>query len=188
MGNNKDNENNPFGVDKDFVKKYFEVESRQLYFSWGGNTGTLRGRIAPEKIEHLDENQIFVFGSNIKGEHAGGTSSIAMKRFGAKWGEAHGLQGQSYAICTSEGLIDIARNISHFLKFASLHPELEFFVTPIGCGHAGYNPMQIAPLFSKAIILPNVFLPYIFWEYFWLVAGTGPDYFHPNENWKVWGK
>ena len=43
----------------------------ELYWMTGGNTGTLPNRITPSKINILGENEIFVFGSNIKGMHMG---------------------------------------------------------------------------------------------------------------------
>ena len=160
----------------------------QLYFSTGGRTGTLSGRTTPERIDRLGRNEIFVFGSNAMGHHMGGAAASAMKKFGAVWGQGDGLQGQSYAISTMEGLVETARNVNRFIRFAAEHQDLKFFVTPIGCGIAGYNPLQIAPLFEKAIALPNVYLPKLFWEYFWQTYETGPDYFEPNKDWKKWDK
>ena len=50
------------------------------------------------------------------------------------------------------------------LEFASSHREYKFLVTRIGCGIAGFTPNDIAPLFLKAIDLPNVILPKDFVE------------------------
>ena len=52
----------------------------------------------------LKENEIFVFGSNIKGAHLGGAARAAYNKFGAEWGNGEGLQGNSYALPTMEGL------------------------------------------------------------------------------------
>lgn len=175
-----------FDFDAEAYKAYEDALETQLYFSFGGKTGTLRGRVAPDKISRLPKGSIFVFGSNALGHHAGGAAHAAMKNFGAVWGQGDGLQGQSYAISTMEGLVNTARNIDRFVSFAAEHPELKFFVTAIGCGIAGYTPLQIAPLFHKALLLPNVFLPRIFWEYFWMIEGCGPDYFVPSDMWHKW--
>lgn len=164
------------------------LEETQLNSSFGGKTGTLARRITPERIDKLNRGEIFVFGSNKAGHHMGGAAAAAVKRFGAVWGQGDGLQGQSYAISTMEGLIETARNVNRFIHYAAKHQELRFFVTPIGCGIAGYNPLEIAPLFSKAIVLPNVNLPKIFWEYFWLTKETGSDYFCPDSDWEKWDK
>ena len=52
----------------------------------------------PEFVESLKDGQVFVFGSNLIGNHSGGASLVAMQRFGAVWGQAEGPQGQCYAI------------------------------------------------------------------------------------------
>ena len=54
------------------------------------------------KIEFLEPNQIFVFGSNTQGRHGAGAALIAKQKFGAIYGKAEGLQGQSYAIITKD--------------------------------------------------------------------------------------
>ena len=105
---------------------------------------------APSRIDSLAPNQVFVFGSNAAGAHGGGAARLAMERFGAVWGEGHGLHGQSYAIDTMSGLATIGAEVATFLSFAAEHPELEFLVTEVGCGIAGYRPEQIAPLFRGA--------------------------------------
>lgn len=85
MRTSMDKEYDLFGFDKDFVERFHEVERRQLYYSCGGNTGLLRGRVTPEKLDHLGKDQILVLGCYKK--------------------EKQGFQGQSYGICTSEGLV-----------------------------------------------------------------------------------
>lgn len=123
-------------------------------------------RVTPEKIDSLSDGEVFVFGSNKDGHHMGGAAKAAAKHFGAVWGQGDGLQGQSYAISSMEGIVEMAKNINRFIEFAKGHQELKFLVTPIGCGIAGYKPEQVAPLFRKAILLQNVTLPKSFWEYY----------------------
>lgn len=38
----------------------------------------------PNKITELSRCEIFVFGSNLKGCHAGGAARVAMEKFGAE--------------------------------------------------------------------------------------------------------
>lgn len=121
-------------------------------------------RVTPDRIDRLEENEIFVFGSNILGKHAGGASAYAVRRFGAVMGQAEGLQGQSYAIPTVGDPHQMAAAIQRFVRFAATHPEMRFLVTPIGCGNAGFTPEQIAPLFAGCIKLENVALPATFWQ------------------------
>lgn len=121
-------------------------------------------RITPEYISALQPNEVFVFGSNVRGMHYGGAAAFAVGRFGAIMGQGEGLQGRSYAIPTMEGMENMRAAVDRFIAFAKEHTELIFLVTPIGCGIAGYTPEEVAPLFLKAATLPNLCLPDSFWK------------------------
>ena len=124
-----------------------------------------KGRITPSWIDSLKENEIFVFGSNLAGMHGGGAARIARLHFGAVMGQGVGLQGQSYAIPTMQGGVETIRPyVEEFIIFAHQHPELHFLVTPIGCGIAGFEAEDIAPLFERAKEMKNISLPESFWE------------------------
>lgn len=105
---------------------------------------------------NLPKEVVFVFGSNEGGLHEGGAARTAFDIFGAVWGQATGMQGQSYAIPTLNEnfgkipLYSIYGYICEFLKFA-LTSDKFFFVSEIGCGIAGYNKADIAKLFNDAI-------------------------------------
>ena len=114
----------------------------------------------PAWIKGLKENEIFVFGSNLGGFHGGGAARVALEQFGAVWGQGVGLQGQSYAIPTMHGGVDVIKPyVDEFIAFARDHRELKFLVTPIGCGIAGFAVEEIAPLFAAAIDDENIILP-----------------------------
>ena len=129
-------------------------------------------KVTPDMINSLKPNEIFVFGSNLKGLHAGGAARFALDRFGAQWGNGVGIQGQSYAIPTLSNpggmqsnmlpLSVIGKYVNEFLQFANEHKDLVFLVTPIGCGIAGFTPEDIAPLFKDAMEMNNVTLPQSF--------------------------
>lgn len=122
-------------------------------------------------IKELLPNQIFVFGSNLAGVHGAGAAKQAMMKFGAIYGHGQGLQGQSYAIPTKDfriktlPLSEIAKYVQKFIEFAINHPDLEFLVTPIGTGLAGYTIEQIKPLFDSANGITNIKLPHEFEHY-----------------------
>ena len=117
-------------------------------------------RVSPTFITHLNENEIFVFGSNLEGAHGGGAAKIAHKKFGAIWGQCVGLQGQSYGIPTMQGGLDAIRPyVEEFIDFAKANTELIFMVTRIGCGIAGFKDDEIAPLFKDALHQDNIYLP-----------------------------
>ena len=112
------------------------------------------------RITRLEPGEVFVFGSNAAGLHAAGAAALAHERFGAVWGQGHGLHGQSYAINSMSGLAILRQEVTGFVEFAADHPELRFLVTEIGCGIAGYTPMEVAPFFAGAggnVILPERF-------------------------------
>lgn len=120
----------------------------------------MRPIFTPSTITALADNEIFVFGSNIKGFHSGGASGFARKHFGAIEGQSEGRQGQCYAIPTvGLDLNGIKVSVETFCKYAKDNPELKFLVTPIGCKNAGYTPEEIAPFFKDAYWLENVILP-----------------------------
>lgn len=119
----------------------------------------------PEFITELNTNEIFVFGSNIRGVHGGGAARVANKKFGAEWGVGEGLTGQCYALPTMEGGVDyIAGKVQNFLSCAKSHPEFKFYMTKIACGIAGFKVEEIGPLFADAISMENVILPKEFVE------------------------
>ncbi len=121
-------------------------------------------RIAPNHISILQPDEIFVFGSNLAGMHGGGAARMACKQFGAIWGQGVGLQGQSYAIPTMQGGIEtIKPYVDQFIEFAKQTPRFKFLVTEIGCGIAGFTAEEIAPLFSEARTVENIYLPERFW-------------------------
>lgn len=111
-------------------------------------------------VTYLLPNQVFVFGSNIRGMHGGGAARFAHQNFAAKWGVGEGMTGQCYALPTMEGGVDyIRRKVNAFIDYAASHPELEFLVTPIACGIAGFKVSEIAPLFLRALPMQNIILP-----------------------------
>lgn len=124
-----------------------------------------KGRVTPSWIDDLQENQVFVFGSNLAGMHGGGAARVARLRFGAVMGNGVGMQGRSYAIPTMQGGTETIRPyVNDFIAYAKKHPEMTFLVTPIGCGIAGFEPEDIAPLFEEASNVENIWLPKSFWE------------------------
>lgn len=100
---------------------------------------------------------IFVFGSNLAGIHGAGAAKTAHREHGAVWGEGVGHCGNSYALPTKDSNIktlpldpQIRYYVDAFVEYARQHPALEFKVTRVGCGLAGYKDSEIAPLFINA--------------------------------------
>lgn len=126
-------------------------------------------KYTPDNIDDLRKNDVFVFGSNAAGIHGKGAAAIAHRYFGAKYGVAEGLQGESYAIITkkdwkvekSSTLEEICEGIRKFLLFAVENPNLKFYVTKLGSSLAGYEISEIKSLFQDLVeLIPgNVILP-----------------------------
>lgn len=103
---------------------------------------------------------IFVFGSNTAGRNGKGAALFARQSRGAIYGQGEGLQGNAYAVPTKgQGpdrtlytlpLEQVRAGIDRFLAFAANRRDLQFEVTPIGCGLAGYRHADIAPMFEGA--------------------------------------
>lgn len=122
-------------------------------------------RYTPDFIKGLKANEIFVFGSNLQGQHAGGAARIAVNKFGAEWGNGVGIQGNCYAIPTMHGGVDkIKPYVDDFIEYAKNHTDKIFLVTRIGCGIAGFKDEEIAPLFKSAIDIENIYLPKEFYR------------------------
>ncbi len=101
-------------------------------------------------------NQVFVFGSNLKGIHGAGAAKDAFDRYGAVWGKGEGHYGRSYALPTKDFFIQtlalnrVKEYVDTFIAYAKFNSELNFFVTKVGCGLAGYSDKDIAPMFIDA--------------------------------------
>lgn len=125
----------------------------------------MKRELTPENIQELKENQIFVFGSNMNGNHAGGAARLAVEKFGAIMGKAEGIQGRSYAIPTLDKDMqkvteeDLVVFLGNFGNYANEHPEKEFLLTAIGTGIAGFDSNYMAYMVLRANLPGNVTLP-----------------------------
>jgi len=104
----------------------------------------------------LKKNQVFVFGSNMAGKHGGGAAYQAWMYFQAEEGVGEGPTGKCYAFPT---LTEDYQRVSNtqlkasrlkFYKYAEAHPELEFLLTKVGCGIAGFSETTMKRLFKNA--------------------------------------
>lgn len=98
-------------------------------------------------------SKVFTFGSNAAGIHGAGAAKEAYKKHGARWKAGYGHYGNSFAIPTKDSkiqtlpIVQIKAYVDGFKAYAADHPELTFQVTRLGCGLAGYQDKDIAPLF-----------------------------------------
>lgn len=101
---------------------------------------------------------IFVFGSNLAGAHGAGAALEARKTYGARMGVGFGQEAMSYAIPTKDEKITTLplKRIEAYANMAikqiihridTVHEK--YWFTAVGCGLAGYNHAEIAPLFRS---------------------------------------
>jgi hypothetical protein len=110
---------------------------------------------------------IFVFGSNLAGRHGKGAALTAVEKYKAVEGVGEGPTGQCYAIPTKDKHLKVRNwdlicdSIDNFLTYAARRnrdTKDVFFLTPIGCGLAGYrakdvfNYLQLKGLPSNVVL------------------------------------
>lgn len=129
-------------------------------------------------ITHFGPQDIFVFGSNTQGRHGKGSALLAVQRFGARYGQAEGLQGRSFAIITkdltkyqhpSRTPAQIIEQIQKLYTTAHHHPSLNFKVvyTAEGSNLNAYSSRELAQFFQMAgPIPPNVLFSESFYQLF----------------------
>jgi hypothetical protein len=128
--------------------------------------------------KNIPESMVFVYGSNEAGRHGRGAALEALHNHGAIYGCGFGHVGQSYGIPTKDinvitlPIFRVEQYITAFLQYADYYYDFNFKVTRIGCGLAGFNDREIAPLFRPAT-------PNCYFDEAWLPC-LGPDF-------KYWG-
>jgi hypothetical protein len=120
-------------------------------------------RVTSNRITQLNPNEVFVFGSNLQGIHGFGAALQAL-RWGAVKHQGIGPMGWTYGIPTKYTpwrvlpLRDIELFVNNFINYTDRYLERKFLVTEIGCGLAGYTPVDIAPMFEHAVNRHNIYL------------------------------
>lgn len=111
---------------------------------------------ADGSVPNPSKRTVFVFGSNLAGIHGAGAAAAARKLFAAPMGFSSGRCGRAYAIPTKDAdlhvlpLSTIQLHVRRFVEYTHTQPDLEFFVTRVGCVLAGYSDSDIAPMFLGA--------------------------------------
>lgn len=116
-----------------------------------------------EKIEKLEEFEIFVFGSNLNGNHAGGAAKYAKDRFEAKEGVGEGLTGKCYAFPTLDKSmnkvsdVELKESVKKLIETANENTGKVFLLTRVGCGIAGFDEEHMKTFFKD--IPANIIKP-----------------------------
>ena len=173
----------------DLDKKYFDRDTKMFWYDFCRNNkenfnfvmGTTEkklnyydGDIVPE------DDTIFVFGSNPEGRHGAGSARVAVKQFGAIYGKGEGLQGNSYALPTTElrynypkmTLANITKNIQKLYDCARRHPDKKFKIAyrnkPDEVTLCGYSGKQLQECFKNAGEIPEN----IWFSKEWIISGN----------------
>lgn len=120
------------------------------------------------KVTELSNNEVFVFATDVQGNHTHSAARYACKKFGAKPGTL-GLQGQSYAIPIDMKNPNVMKPyIYDFINFVKTHPTNRFLITRMGNEKAAFdsdefttneNDELMANLFEELEHTPNAVLP-----------------------------
>ena len=118
-----------------------------------------------------DTNTIFVFGSNPEGRHGAGAAKVAVDKFGAKYRQGEGLQGNAYALPTKDLRVtenngrrsikpeQIVESIKKMYDVARQHPDKQFKVAYTnGLNQAtlnGYTGREMIKIFKDAGPIPS---------------------------------
>lgn len=118
-----------------------------------------------QKELFIDTMNVFVFGSNEAGRHGAGAAKFAREYIGYPYYEYDGQIGNAYGIPTKDAWIGtlpieaISKYVLKFLNHVHNNQQYVYYLTPIGCGLAGYKHEDIAPLFIQGLQLPNLMMP-----------------------------
>ena len=123
------------------------------------------------KINQLDKNQVFCFGSNPVGIQGAGAALFAVKRGwcsnNEKMNNCLSKSGKAWGIVTvsypgkkkSKTLDEIKLNISKLYKHALQNPDTEFLIAYTGTSNYnlnGYSNKQLAECFNQQPIPSNI--------------------------------
>lgn len=130
-------------------------------------------------VRSLEDNQVFVFGSNPEGIHGAGAAKVAVDHYGARLGMGRGHMGQSYGLVTKNltpnytedlsgityvkaGMRSVSKmqmliNVIHLYLYASANAELEFMIAYTPAPNLnGYTPIEMAELFLSVPVPNNI--------------------------------
>jgi len=119
----------------------------------------------------IQDNEIFVFASDLAGVHNSKEAKLALK-LGAQMGIGEGLQGQTYAIPIKNRRLEILplgkiqTHVNTFIQTVKDSRHYTFILTTLCLEITEYSIEDIAPLFEKAKNLTNLIIPHQFRNYY----------------------
>ena len=140
----------------EIAKSYTDLTPKNVYVFNDKIEIAKSYEFSEENISKLEEFEIFVFGSNLNGNHAGGAARFAKDNFNAKEGIGEGLTGDCYAFPTlgkdmnklSKEELEI--HVQNLFKCANENCGKIFLLTKVCCGIAGYGEQFMIDLFRNS--------------------------------------
>ena len=156
------------GWDEAFALAYFKANRNKELWQFTYDLYPPTYNYSPDNITELEDNEVFLYGSNLAAFHGKGAAKQALK-FGAKYG-VNGYCGNTYGLITTDLNVSqrpsipmslLQDEVNKFIAFAKDNPQLTFLVTEVGCGLAGFKVEEVAPLFKPVLLnsISNVRLP-----------------------------
>lgn len=108
-------------------------------------------------ITELDEGEVIIYGSNSKGNNAGGLAAFAESKGWTQPGHVTGISegGKAYAIDTMSGTEMIVAQFVNLYRFADRYSDKTFLLTPVGQGIAGYEREEIETQMLRGLMQYN---------------------------------
>lgn len=129
-------------------------EDSALYSALYGRMGCR----LPAVVEHLAENEVYVFVTDSEGRHFLPSAQRAL-RWGAEVGCCSGAKGKTYAMpLLGSGLAKAEQHFRDFAVYAIQHPEQTFVATELDAELLGYADEEMAQLFEWLSGVKNIVL------------------------------
>lgn len=108
-------------------------------------------------ITDIDDDEVIIYGSNSKGDNAGGLAAFAESKGWTQPGHATGIAegDKAYAIDTMSGTGPLINQFYHLYKFADRNKDKTFLLTPVGQGIAGYDRVVIETQMLRGLVQYN---------------------------------
>lgn len=118
----------------------------------------------------LEKEPVFVFGTDLGGQHQGDTAVVAARLYGAEAGKASGASGHAYAIPYRNsagellGAAVIKNYVESLFAHAQAHPHTLFHVARFACDNGGHDDQTMARVFARApanVLLPGLWTTHL---------------------------
>jgi hypothetical protein len=129
-------------------------------------------RITPENLDILGPKDRVIVGTNESGLHGAGIALKAYKDWNLMPGQGFGPSGSCFGIPTKDWhvqtlpLFIIKQYIGRYINWVRKNPQYIHYVTKVGCGLAGYEIQDIAPMFEELKLFKNVWMPQEFRDFY----------------------